>query len=257
MRNHIIPSIIITILMVVYLMPVSGYADVFMKEKVKQEGFQMMGQSQPGSDKIRSTWITPDKMRSDDDQQSIIVRLDKKMLYIVKHDEKQYMEMPMDFMGKKMEKAMGEEEISEEDMQKYMGMAKGMMKMKITVTPTGEKKKIGNWNCQKYIQKLETMMGPTTSEVWATEDLKMDYNLYAQFSSALLGQQPGAQQMMGNMVEELKKIKGVPVLTSTTMNMMGSTMTSSQELLEFKEGNAPAGIFEVPKGYKKENWQQK
>jgi hypothetical protein len=256
MRKQIMPIIIIIILMAIYFMPAPGYGDVFMKEKVKREGFQMMGQSQPGSDMIRSTWITTEKMRSDDDQQSIIVRLDKKVFYIVKHDEKKYMEMPMDLMGKQMEKTMEKEGMSEDDMQKYMGMAKGMMKMKITVTPTREKKKIGDWNCQKYIQKLETMMGPTTSEVWATEDLKMDYNLYAKFSSALLGQQPGAQQMMGDMVEELKKIKGVPVLTSTTVNMMGSTMTSSQELLEFKEGTAPSGIFELPKGYKKENWQQ-
>ena len=54
----------------------------------------------------------------------------------------------------------------------------------------------------------------------------------------------------------MKKIKGVPVFTETTMNMMGMQMKSTQELLEFKQGTAPKGTFGIPKGYKKTDMMQ-
>jgi len=56
------------------------------------------------------------------------------------------------------------------------GLAKGMMKFDINVTETNETKKIGKWNCRKYI---------------------------------------------------------------------------AEELLEYEEKSAPAGTYEIPKGYKK------
>jgi hypothetical protein len=53
------------------------------------------------------------------------------------------------------------------------------------------------------------------------------------------------------MAEEMKKIKGVPVLTTTSISMMGATMSSITELIEFKEASAPKGTFSIPSGYKK------
>jgi len=51
---------------------------------------------------------------------------------------------------------------------------------------------------------------------------------------------------MQAMQEEMKKIRGVPVLTTTTTTMMKDvTMKSSRELLEIKEDTAPAGTFDV------------
>ncbi len=254
MKTHSVKCHILIGTLVLFVLSNLLHSDVFMKEKIQRSGFQMMEQSQRSGETERTMWISSDKIRSDDKDQSFIMLLDKNIFYIINHKEKSYMEMPMnmgDFMKRKMEK----EGIKEDDMEKYMNMAPGMSKLKVSVTPTGEQKKIGNWNCKKYIQKIETMMGPTTSEIWATEDLKMDYELYNKFSSAFLGQQPGAQQMSSEIAEEMKKIKGVPVLTTTTVEMMGTSMKSSQELVEFKEGTAPAGTFDLPKGYKKKKME--
>jgi len=57
--------------------------------------------------------------------------------------------------------------------------------------------------------------------------------------------------------EERKKIKGVPVLTITTTTIMkDTTVRSSRELVEIKEGQAPAGIFEIPPEYTKQSMSQ-
>jgi hypothetical protein len=229
-----------------------AFADIFMKQKQHTDSFQMMGQTQPAKDEIRSIWIAADRIRSDGQNESIIIRLDKNIMYMVNHGQKTYSEMPMNF-GKIMEGMMDSEadKGEQEQMQKMMQQ---MMKMSITVTPTSESKKISSWSCKKYLQSLQTAMGQINSEVWASEDIHMDPELYAKFSSAMLSSQPGMQQNMAELVKEMKKIKGVAVLTTTTMNIMNNTVKSSTELLEYKNGTAPSGSFEVPAGYSKKDF---
>ncbi len=161
-------------------------------------------------------------------------------------------------MDEQIKKSMEEEEMDEEEQQAAMGMMQGMAQMKITITPTSEKKKIGNWNCQKYNQDIVMFMGPMKGEIWATEDLKMDYDLYNKYMAAMMGKGGMFGDFMNQIVSEMKKINGIPVLTITTMEMMGSSIKSTQELIEYKEGTAPAGHFEIPKGYKKTEsiWEQ-
>jgi hypothetical protein len=246
-------KMIIMILIALIMLSSTLLGDIFMKQKSHTDGFQMMGQSQPAQDEIQEIWVTQDKIRSDSEKQSVILRLDQNKLYMLNHEEKTYAELPLDFgnmMDSKMKEAMEGEDMDPEQKEAMMQMMQGMGQIKVTITPTSETKKIGNWNCKKYTQTMETMMGPTTSEIWATEDLKMDQDLYSKFMAAMSGQGMFGN-MMADMAEEMKKIKGVPVLTVSTVNMMGASIKSTQELIEFKEGTAPAGIFELPKAYKK------
>ncbi|MBP8645364.1 MAG: DUF4412 domain-containing protein [Syntrophobacteraceae bacterium] len=217
-------------------------ADIFMKQQQHIDGFTIMGQTQPPRDSIQTIWMSEDKLRSDDDEHSVLVRLDKRTIYLIDHARKAYEIVPMD-TGKMAAEAIDDEE----------DMAPGGRKIQVTVTETGEKKKINDWNCRKYIQKVVTVMGPMTSEVWATEDIKIDDSLYARFSAAMLAMQPGLSENLGALTEEMKKIRGVPVLTTTTTRVMNSTMKSSQKLLEFKEGKAPAGTFDLPGGYTRQS----
>jgi len=214
----------------------------------------MMGHTQPAQDAIQSIWITPDKIRSDGEKQSFLVRMDKNVMYMIDHSKKTYMEMPAN-LGE-MVASLKKDDQDEENAAEMQKMMKQMMQVKASVTATGEAKKIGNWNCKKYLQTLQTAMGPITSEIWATEDLKMDPELYAKFSTAMLAQQPGMKESMGDLVKEMKKIKGVAVLTNTTTTIMNNTVKSSTELLEFKDGKAPAGLFELPAGYAKKAFGQ-
>ena len=210
-----------------------------------------MGQG--GGEEIQTICITDNKLRSDSEKQSVIMLLDEKKMYMLDHEEKTYSEMPMNMgqmMDSKMQEAMAGEDMSAEEKEMMQNMMGGATDIKVTVTPTDETKKIGEWNCRKYIQEMKTMMGPTTSEIWATQDLKIKYDVYQKFKEAF-GGQGSFGNMMSSMAEEMKKVEGVPVLTTTTMNMMGANITSTTELLEFKETSAPEGTFDIPGGYKK------
>ena len=124
-----------------------------------------------------------------------------------------------------------------------------MMKPKVTVTGTEDTQKIKNWNCKKYNMTM-SMMGMTTkSEVWASEDIKIDYELYRNLTFSVMGQTQGVEDMM----KEMEKIKGIVVLSTGTMSMMGTDVKSTQELVEVAEKSAPGGMYDVPDGYKKQN----
>lgn len=240
--------------LVLLMIPGSGQADIMMKQKTHTDAVQIMGQTQPAKDEIQTTWITTDKIRNDGEEGSVILRMDQRKIYFINHAKKTYAEMPMEMskmIDEKMKQSMEEEGMEEEDQQAAMGMMQGMAQMKITITPTSEKKKIGNWNCQKYNQELVTFMGPMKGEIWATEDLKMDYELYNKYMAAMMGKGGMFGEFMNQIVTEMKKVKGIPVLTITSMDMMGASIKTTQELIEYKEGTAPAGHFELPKGYKK------
>jgi len=169
-------------------------ADIFMKQQQHMDGFTIMGQTQPPRDSIQTIWMSEDKLRSDDDgtlgprpfgqTNHLLDRPCPKSIRDSAHGHRQNGAEAMD---------------DEED------MAPGGRKIRVTVTETGEKKKINDWNCRKYIQKVVTMMGPMTSEVWATEDIKIDDSLYARFSAAMLAMQPGLSENLGALTEEMKK----------------------------------------------------
>jgi hypothetical protein len=253
--------IFLMFLSLILILPAFLPADIFMKQKTHTDGMEMMGQTQPPTDQFQTIWMATDKIRSDGEEGTVILRLDQGKIYFLNNTKKTYTEMPMDMnkvMNEQMQKSMDEQGMDADEQQAAMGMMQGMGQMKMTITPTAEKKKIGQYNCQKYLMDLQTMMGPSTSELWTTEDLKLDYDLYSKFSAAMMGKGGMFGGMMQGMMEEMKKVKGVTVLTISTMNMMGMNIKSTQELIEYKEGTAPAGYFNIPSGYKKveSEWEQ-
>ena len=127
----------------------------------------------------------------------------------------------------------------------------GMMKITSTVTETDESQTIKGWNCKKYNMEMDMMGMTTTSEIWATEDIKIDYDLYRNLTYSIMGSM-GQMMDMDDMMEEMKKIKGIVVQQEGTMSMMGSEMKSSLELVEVSDKPAPAGTYTVPEGYEKQ-----
>ena len=254
MKTNAIRWIVTGMTFLMMLTSVMVSADVFIKKKHHQDEYTMMGTTQPAKDFVSTMWIAADRARNDMDNQSIIILLDKNSIIILDHDKKEYIEMPLNF-EEAAAKAAKEEGASEEELAKLPAaireMMKGAMKMNITITETNDRKVIHGWNCRKYNQKIEGMMS-SESEVWASQDVKLDQRLYVKFSAAMMAMTTGLKDALGDIKKQMEKIKGMPVSTITTSTMMGKKMKSSLELLEVKDdAAAPPGIFEIPAGYKK------
>jgi hypothetical protein len=235
---------------------VQARADIYMKQKVHTDELKMMGQTQPAKDEISVTWLGKNFARMDQGAATSSILLgDKKVLYMLDHNKKTYAEMPLDFEKMFDEAAAagaGDDPEMAEAKKKMPGFMKGLMKgvmgsMSAKVTETGETKKIGEWNCRKYLIEMDMGMGKSQAEAWATEDIKIDYGLYFTSANAMMASQPGFDKI----VKEMQKVKGVIVYQTSTIKMMGSEVTSTTELLECTEKSAPAGNYDVPAGYKK------
>ncbi len=238
------------VLIFLTLMFQNAYADIYMKQKQHTDAITMMGQTQPAQDMINESWITADKIVMMTEKQKVIMDMDKKSMTMINHETKSIVDIPMDF-SKSMGKMDRKGDMSEEEKAQFQQLMGQMMQIDVKVEETNERKKIGKWNCRKYLQTITMAMGTTNSEIWATEDIKVDGDLYTKYSVGILAQMPGMGQNMSAITQELKKIKGVHVYSEQTMTMMGQAMKSSIELIEFKEGKAPSNVFDLPSSYKK------
>lgn len=124
-----------------------------------------------------------------------------------------------------------------------------MEETKISVTETGQTKKIGDWNCKEYKVTKTGMMG-IEQEIWATEDVAVDVNRFTEMMSlsgpeGLLAGSPAAEAQR----TEMAKIKGYPIFTKTRMQMMGTTMESESEVKVIRTEAMPLSLFEIPEDY--------
>ncbi|MCX8160213.1 MAG: DUF4412 domain-containing protein [Candidatus Saccharicenans sp.] len=235
------------------LATVSLQADVYLKQKTHTEGFTIMGQTQPAKDEIKVTWIAKDKSRSDTgDKQTTIMRLDKGLLYQIDHQKKTYREMPLNIKQMIDENAAEKGEEAKEFAKMAQEMAEAFAEsMEVKVTETPEKKKIGNWNCRKYIINTSMAMGETVSEAWASPEVQIDWKSYLMLTNAMMAGSPGFEKMIDKIYKEMSKVKGMIVLQNDTAKVMNTEVKSTTELLEFGEQNPPAGAYDLPAGYKK------
>lgn len=229
---------------------VQAWADDYLKIRHVAEAFEVMGQKQPASEEIVETWLSKDMARMDTGKSSsVILRGDRQTIYILDHDQRAYSEIPMD-MGQAMSDMFGQMGGPEEQAQMMAQMMGAMMKLNATVVDTGKIQTVNQWNCRVYQMTLEMPMGKTVSEICATEDFGVDMGLYHKLGNAMMAGQQGFQDML----REMEKIKGVSVRTTSTVNVMGSAMKTTEELLEHKKMPAPAGSFEIPADYRKQNF---
>ena len=250
-RTFIYTIAAIAIMLTLVVLP--ARTDIYMKQKNHTDAMSIMGQTQPAKDEMNITWIAKDKSRTDTgDKNTTILRMDKGLLYQIDHQKKTYKEMPLNIKQMIDENVADKGKEAEEAAALAQEMAAAFAEsMEVKVTPTDEKKKVGNWNCRKYLLDTKMAMGESKSEAWATEELKIDWKSYLMLTNAMMAGSPGFEKMIDKIYQEMSKIKGVIVLQLNTTKAMGIEVKSSTELLEFSEQAAPAGTYDVPAGYKK------
>jgi len=223
---------LVTIVLLVLVSLLS--ADLSIRMKTHMDGFEMMGQKQPATDLDATNWLAKDRMVTHQQDKTFIVRMDEKKMYYVMHKNKVYtvIDLPVD-----LSKVLPPE----------AAQMMGMMKMSLAVTPTGNTKKIDTWNCSEYQVEMKMMMGTMNMTIWATTDIPFDFSTYNDMYSNV------ASMGFIENPEEYSKIKGYPIQTDMTINMMGMTIKGYTTVLEIKEATAPAGTYTPPADYQKKD----
>lgn len=220
--------------------------EIFMSHKITTDSYKK--DKKDGETEVRTSkqWFAGDKLRSDNGDESVLMLLDKDSIYNIDHKKKTYFGYQASTLGMPVETEAGGEQMPA----MLSSMMGNMFKMEVTIEPTNETKKIGQWNCTKYNQTLKIMNVTTTTELWATEEVSIDKNLLDKFMASQFMTKSGMQDLAGKMLKEAEKIKGC-VVYSKSVTIMGNKRTETiDEVTEIKEQAAPQETWAVPAKYK-------
>lgn len=220
---------------------------------------KVTGGPQPG-ERLSKSYAMPKKFKTVEENGSVIMRLDKEVMWQVRDQDRKYTEMTfaeMEQMGRQssamMDKAMGDMEkqmasLPPEQramMKKMMGNATppggGGSDAPAEVRNTGEKETISGFACTKYIIDA----GGQQTSVWATRDVKEFEGMrkdWEAFSARMMAMMPRGNKNLG---AAFAKIDGFPIRTE-----MGQGLTTTVTKVEKRP--IADSEFEVPAGYARE-----
>ncbi|MBM3317310.1 MAG: hypothetical protein FJY75_05615 [Candidatus Eisenbacteria bacterium] len=230
-----------------------AHAATYMKQLSTTGAFEIMGQKQPAESDTTVIWLSAQAAYMETGKGvATILRADQDKIYFVKPAERVYAEMPLSSLGDigAMMGAEGDDAAGADQMAAIAGAMLGSVK--VDVRPTGASKRIRDWNASQYMVDMSIAGMTSKAEIWASTDLKADYGLFFKLTNALQGQMPGFEKV----TQEMQKVQGIPVLSITDAQVMGTSVKSTTELLECAERAAPSGIFEVPAGYAKKSFAE-
>lgn len=124
----------------------------------------------------------------------------------------------------------------------------------VDVQKIGTSRKVAGYTCEDWSVKIGQM---STTEECVTSEVKFPLQTWEMFRSwsdsmkSMIAAMGPMAKGMSNMQEQMKKIKGFPVATKTTTNIMGHSSSTSTEVTEIKNGPIPATAWDIPAGYTK------
>jgi len=223
-------------LAIVAMAALSLSADVYIKSNSHTDAMSIMGQNTPATDTVSELWISDNALAMVGKDSSTIIDLSKNMFTMVNFEKKSYVETPLPVDFAKL-------------LPPQMAAMAGMIVMSATVNPTGETKKVGQWNCQGYDMTMTVMGMPMKTKVWASTDVPFDTAKFAEkFMPAMT---KGMMRLDDASVKEMMKIKGYQIATEVNAEMMGAKIHSTTEVAEISQKSAPAGTYSVPAGFTK------
>lgn len=226
---------ILAALIVVILSAGIAAADIKVVKQTHQDGFTIMGQTQPPEDREQTTWIGDKMMYMDQGDNATIVRIDNMKLYVIDHTTKTYhvLDLPVD-LGT----------LVPPEMKPMLEM----MQFEVTVTPTDEYKKVGEWKARRFDMIMTSQMFSMKSTMWVTKIAGYNPETFNDMYIHLNSLQPG----MADAVKEMRKLDGLVVEQKGVMTMMGNEVGTSEKALSIDNVDAPAGTYNPPADYTEE-----
>lgn len=200
-----------------------------------------------GKTSTATDYFTQNKFRSGDGQHDTIVDTAAGTIVSIDHGRKEYsqttvaeIEAALTRASQQMEEALaGMPPALREKMEKMSGGGGA-----VSVAKVAGGKTIAGYATDRYVITL----GPAETESFNAPTLVPPIE-----PGEMLRLQSLANPMMkgaNKAVAELQKVKGMPLLTVTTIKAMGKSFITTKEATEVKTGALPAGAFEIPAGYK-------
>jgi hypothetical protein len=226
------------ILLVTLIAPAGVAADTLIRQVAHTDAFEIMGRSQPASDDTVSIWLGAQRAAIAGGKVNAVFDFPAKKFYLIDHQARTYSELPIPLDLKTLIPA---DDPNAANFQQMITM----LKPTVTVTPTEQRKRIGEWNTRLYQIKITNSFMTINTDSWTTEEAKVDLSAYAAMQGAILSIDP----VTAEAASEMAKVKGVSIYESTSMTAMGGEMKMTRQTIELGEKPAPASTYAPPAGY--------
>ena len=231
--------------------------DITITSKVTRNG---------GAPQMTTNYISADRMRiSQPDGNEAILDLKSGDMTILNGQKKTYYvitQKDIDDMSARIKEQMNSPEMKAAqekmknlppDVQKKMQAMMGGA-MAVSVQKTGTGRTVAGMHCDNWTVTFGQM---SKSEECLTSELKFPPQTYDRFKNymdslnSMMGSMGPMAKNMEAMRAEMAKLKGFPIATTQTTDIMGRRSTTTSEVTEVKRGAIPASAWAIPAGYTK------
>ena len=188
-----------------------------------------------------TSYISESKYRRSDAESDVIFEIDTGRIINIDHKKKKYSIITL----QQLEAKMNELSAMLKD-NPMVGQMLGDLTASAEVQKVGETRTIAGYECVLY----RLTVGKNISvDMWVAPALRPPMNYYDARKMVYAQMGPMAGQFE-KMIDEMKKVEGYSLASTTETRLMGRNMTVKEEATEVKEGSLPAGTFDIPAGYK-------
>jgi len=172
----------------------------------------------------------------------------KKEYFVMTRQEIEAVSTQMQAQMKEMEAKM--QSLPPEVREKMAGAMGGGFAQAVDVKKGTGGRTVAGYSCENWIVSVGTMVKNEQCITTQIEFPMPAYDAMKSFSAGFGASNP-MMKSMGQVYEKFKQMKGFPVYSSSTTNVLGKSMTTVTEVAEVKKGAIPASTWEIPAGYKK------
>ncbi|MGH8574952.1 MAG: hypothetical protein ACREX8_20645 [Gammaproteobacteria bacterium] len=192
-------------------------------------------------------YISSERFRTSQPDSDLIVEYGSGRFVSIDHKKKEYWETTRDEMNAKLEEQQNQMQAHMPPaLREKMGNLMGGIAASVTATPGNGSRKIAGYDTKPYTVAMGEMM---KQELW-NADITLPTPAMDARNSLIALNNPMIKDA-AKLVEEMKKVKGLPLSETTTVKILTKTVTTSREATEVKKGPIEASAFALPTGYNK------
>jgi hypothetical protein len=193
-----------------------------------------------------TTYVTADKIRTSSGDTDTIIDVTGGRIWVLTPGKKEYYEFTRDELATAMANAEPQLSGPALDILAKMGGAK---QIEAKLEQVGAARKVAGYDCTPYVV---TMADNMRYEVCAAPSIAMPPAYLDAMKAPFAVMGPMAKRF-DKTFEEMKKVKGFPLATNFSVNLMMIKQDVKSEATEVKKGPVPATVFAVPAGYTKKD----
>lgn len=180
----------------------------------------------------------------------------KKTYYLVTKEDLERLKAKIQEQMNSPEMKRAQEEMNKlsPEQRKQMESFMGGMVGSFDVQRTGTTRRIAGYGCEEWTITMGTL---SKTKECVTTELKYPvhawetYRDFAESMKTMMGVFGPMAKAGAELAEKFKGMKGIPLATTTAIDVLGSRTTTENEVIEIRRGSIPASAWEIPAGYTK------